>query len=68
MLGRIKVDYSDIVSPKNSESFIRIPTNELDVKILHVFDKWPSTLNKQGVQISTGPVVDFRATNGYART
>jgi adenine-specific DNA-methyltransferase len=61
VLGRIEVDYSDIVSPKNSESFIRIPTSELDVKILHIIDKWPSTLNKQGVQISTGPVVDFRA-------
>jgi adenine-specific DNA-methyltransferase len=61
VLGRIDVDYSDIVSPKNSESFIRIPTSELDVKILRIIDKWPSTLNKQGVQISTGPVVDFRA-------
>jgi adenine-specific DNA-methyltransferase len=59
--GRIEVDYSDIVSPKNNESFIRIPTSELDVNILHIIDKWPSTLNKQGVQISTGPVVDFRA-------
>ncbi len=61
VLGRIEVDYSDIVSPQNGESFIRIPTSELDVKILHIIDKWPSTLNKQGVQISTGPVVDFRA-------
>jgi adenine-specific DNA-methyltransferase len=61
VLGRIEVDYSDMVSPKNSESFIRIPTSELDVKILHIIDKWPSTLNKQGAQISTGPVVDFRA-------
>jgi len=61
VLGRIEVDYSDIVSPKNNESFIRIPTSELDVKILHIIDKWPSTLNKQGAQISTGPVVDFRA-------
>jgi len=58
---RIEVDYPDIISPKNNESFIRIPTSELDVKILHIIDKWPSTLNKQGVQISTGPVVDFRA-------
>ncbi len=61
VLGRLEVDYSDIIFPKNSESFIRIPTSELDVKILHIIDKWPSTLNKQGVQISTGPVVDFRA-------
>jgi len=61
VVGRIEVDYPDIISPKNNESFIRIPTSELDVKILHIIDKWPSTLNKQGAQISTGPVVDFRA-------
>jgi adenine-specific DNA-methyltransferase len=61
VLGRIEVDYSDVVSPKNSESFIRIPTSQLDVEILHIIDNWPSTLNKQGVEISTGPVVDFRA-------
>jgi adenine-specific DNA-methyltransferase len=61
VLGRIEVDYSDIISPKNSESFIRIPTNELDVKVLHIIDKWPCTLGKLGMEISTGPVVDFRA-------
>ena len=59
--GRIEVNYSDIISQKNRESFIRIPTNELDVRILHIIDNWPSTLNKQGMEISTGPVVDFRA-------
>ena len=61
VLGRIEVDYSDIISSKNSESFIRIPTSELDVKILHIIDNWPSTLGKLGMEISTGPVVDFRA-------
>jgi adenine-specific DNA-methyltransferase len=60
-LGRIEVDYSDVIPQKNGESFIRIPTSELDIKILHIIDKWPSTLNRQGMQISTGPVVDFRA-------
>jgi adenine-specific DNA-methyltransferase len=61
VIGRMEVGYSDIISPKNSESFIRIPTSELDVKILHIIDNWPSTLGKLGMEISTGPVVDFRA-------
>jgi adenine-specific DNA-methyltransferase len=60
--GEIKVDYADIISPKNGESFIRIPTSELDVRILHVIDRWPYTLKNLGMEISTGPVVDFRAT------
>ena len=57
----IEVDYADIISPKNGESFIRIPTNALDVKILKIIDKWPYTLKNMGMEISTGPVVDFRA-------
>jgi adenine-specific DNA-methyltransferase len=60
-VGKIEVDYSDIISPKNSESFIRIPTSALDVNILHIVDKWPYTLKKLDMEISTGPVVDFRA-------
>lgn len=61
-LKKIKVGYSDVVSPRNGESFIRIPSSELDVKILHIIDKWPCTLKDLGFEISTGPVVDFRAT------
>ncbi len=61
VLGKMEVDYADIISPKNGESFIRIPTSELDVKILHVIDRWPYTLKNLGMEISTGPVVDFRA-------
>ena len=61
VLGKMEVDYADIISQKNSENFIRIPTSELDVKILHIVDKWPYTLKKLGMEISTGPVVDFRA-------
>lgn len=66
VVGKIEVDYSDIVSPKNGESFIRIPISELDVKILHIIDKWSCTLKKLGMEISTGPVVDFR-TREYLR-
>jgi len=61
VLGKIEVAYTDIVSPKNGESFIRIPTSMLDVKILQTIDKWECTLKHLGMEISTGPVVDFRA-------
>jgi adenine-specific DNA-methyltransferase len=33
----------------------------LDLDILRIIDKWPTTLNQLGLEISTGPVVDFRA-------
>jgi adenine-specific DNA-methyltransferase len=60
-LKKIKVDISDVVSPRNGESFIKIPASKLDVEILHIVDGWPCNLKDFGFEISTGPVVDFRA-------
>ncbi|MEQ8678093.1 MAG: N-6 DNA methylase [Aggregatilineales bacterium] len=39
----------------------RLPTSELDEEILVVVDSWKETLHSQGLEISTGPVVAFRA-------
>jgi len=61
MLKKIEVSYSDLISSRNNECFIRIPSNELDLDILRIIDTWPCTLNNLGMEISTGPVVDFRA-------
>lgn len=41
--------------------FFRIPTSELDEKILETVDNWPGSLAQYNVEISTGPVVAFRA-------
>lgn len=60
-LRRIEVQFADVICNKNGESFIRIPTSSLDVDILHIVDTWPNTLKDLGMEISTGPVVPFRA-------
>lgn len=60
-LREIEVQSSDVICQKNGECFIRIPTSSLDVDILHIVDKWPNTLKDLGMEISTGPVVPFRA-------
>lgn len=39
----------------------RLPTSDLDEIILDVVDNWTETLHSQGLEISTGPVVAFRA-------
>lgn len=39
----------------------RLPTSDLDEIILDVVDSWKDTLHSQGLEISTGPVVAFRA-------
>jgi len=60
-LRRIEVSPIDVIWHRNCENFIRIPTSSLDIDILHVIDRWPSTLRDLGLEISTGPVVPFRA-------
>lgn len=59
---KIRVSASHIIDDRNGETFIRIPTAKGDVSILEMLDKWPATLYKMGLEVSTGPVVPFRAT------
>jgi len=60
-LGSITVSSTDVVRHRNGETFIRIPTSSVDVDILHIVDGWYGTLKDLGLEISTGPVVPFRA-------
>jgi len=60
-LGSIVVPPAEVIRHRNGETFIRIPTSSRDVEILRVIDKWPATLRDLGLEISTGPVVPFRA-------
>lgn len=41
--------------------FFRLPVTELDQAITAIMDQWPCSLSKLGLQVSTGPVVAFRA-------
>lgn len=45
---------------KNRLNF-RLPTSEFDEQVIEVVDSWPGTLQKYGWEVSTGPVVAFRA-------
>lgn len=60
-LRKIEVPYADVICSRNGALFIRIPSSALDVDILHIVDKWSNTLEELGLEISTGPVVPFRA-------
>lgn len=60
-LESIAVPSTDVIRHRNGETFIQIPTSPLDVDILHIIDSWPTTLKDLGLEISTGPVVPFRA-------
>lgn len=56
----IEARFSDIVFSNNGDSYIRIPTSERDLKIIRMVDKWEEYLKDLDLEISTGPVVDFR--------
>ncbi len=41
--------------------FFRLPTGELDEQIISMIDNWTGSLEQYGLNVSTGPVVPFRA-------
>ncbi|MBE9237021.1 Eco57I restriction-modification methylase domain-containing protein [Anabaena aphanizomenioides LEGE 00250] len=54
------VPYHQIIEKDNPENFIHIITNYLEDTLKVQMDKFPSTLEELGLEISTGSVVDFR--------
>jgi len=60
-IKRFVVSDADHILNKTEESFIKIPCCPLDLAVVKVIDKWPFKLRELGLEISTGPVVPFRA-------
>jgi len=57
----LTVPSSDVAYCRGDDCYIRIPISENDLKIIEIVDSWSQTLHTLGFEISTGPVVDFRA-------
>lgn len=51
-----------IINLTSQEKILHLPTNDNEEGILNIFKEWEGNLNKYNIQISTGPVVSFRAT------
>lgn len=54
------VKYSDVVKDSDGQKFIHIPTKNTGKSVIDSISHFPSTLNDLEVQVSTGPIVDFR--------
>ena len=54
------VPHSQIVDPHDPDLIIRIPTNEFDDFVLERMSVFSNRLESIGLEVSTGPVVDFR--------
>lgn len=52
---------NDIINLNSKEKFLHFPTNDIEETILNIFKGWTGTLKQYDIQISTGPVVSFRA-------
>jgi adenine-specific DNA-methyltransferase len=52
----------ELIDLKSAEKIIHLPTNETDDKVIRLFKSWAGSLRQYDIQISTGPVVSFRAT------
>ncbi|MGV0024022.1 BsuBI/PstI family type II restriction endonuclease [Phormidesmis priestleyi] len=54
------VSQNEVVEINDSEQFIHIITNSLEDALRVQMGKLPCTLDELGLEVSTGPVVDFR--------
>jgi adenine-specific DNA-methyltransferase len=51
----------NLIDYQSKEKIIHLPTSNKEEIIIHLFKGWNGSLNKYNIQISTGPVVAFRA-------
>ena len=55
------LDYSSVIHPNDPDKFIYITTNDRDQDIADSMAHFTATLFDVGLEVSTGPVVDFRS-------
>ena len=58
---RLIVNMEAILDPTSKNRELSIPVSQEDLDLLQVVRTWPNTLRSLGMEISTGPVVPFRA-------
>src|SRR5579883_1677681 len=54
------VPYASVIRRDDPDHFVHIATNELEQGIVDRMAHFPATLADIGIEVSTGPVVDFR--------
>ena len=56
------LSYAQIIDDPECDCVVRVSGNDLDQQIVDAIDRLPNRFRDSGLEISTGPVVDFRAT------
>ncbi|RBP53506.1 BsuBI/PstI family type II restriction endonuclease [Arenicella xantha] len=60
-LTKRTVNFESVVFPNDQQKFFHIAANTRDQNLVDRLSIFTSTLDDLGIQVSTGPVVDFRA-------
>lgn len=50
-----------VIDTKQKDPVLHLPTSDIDIHLLQAFRQWKNRLATFGLEISTGPVVPFRA-------
>lgn len=59
--SKILVPRKSIIDPADPHALLALPANAHDLDVLHRVRSWQHSLAEHGLEISTGPVVPFRA-------
>ena len=62
------VDLDSVLDTASENRELSIPLCEQDLELVRAMRTWPNTLRSLGLEISTGPVVPFRATQYLTQT
>ena len=60
---RLMVGLDAVLDPASENNELFIPACKQDLELVQAVRTWPNTLSSLGLEISTGPVVPFRATS-----
>ncbi len=52
-----------VIDNTQKDPILHLPTSDIDIHLLQAFKRWNNSLATYGLEISTGPVVPFRALN-----
>lgn len=52
---------SELIDFETKEQILHLPSSEVEDRVIKLFKSWRGNLHQYGLQISTGPVVSFRA-------
>ena len=65
---RVLVDVDSVLDLASENKELSIPLCAEDLELVQAMRAWPNTLHSIGLEVSTGPVVPFRATRFLAHT